>query len=536
MALTRIPYRNTGYYSSLICDLIEGHPALESLVSGPVRLEEFEKQIAVKKKHYSLSTRETLVKALRAQYQGISSTKKVDAQLSLLAKETTFTVTTGHQLNLFTGPLYFFYKIISTIKLCKQLKQKYPQFDFVPFYWMATEDHDFEEISYFFFQGKKLQWNEQSQGPVGRLSLASLGPLLDIFEKLLGNSDRAKEIKAIIQKTYRTAANLAEATQKLVHHFFGEEGLVILDADRKELKACFVSQIKNDLEHHYCKVAVEGIIEKIQANYSDQYAPQVNPREINLFYLTDKLRERIVKTPTAYATTESNTTFTKEALWAEVENHPERFSPNVLMRPLYQEVILPNLCYIGGGGEIAYWLELKAFFKKEAVPFPLLLLRNSAVLATQKTVRKIKQLDLDKEELFLNRTTLINKKIRQISNIDLDLQFLKEKLEEQFEYLERLVQSTDPSFEGTVKAQKKKQFNGIDALEKRLLNAQKKKLVDHVQRLTLLHEMLFPNNSLQERQSNFFEFYLSHGEDLVPLLFEQLDPLKLEFSWIQLPE
>ena len=536
MALTRIPYRNTGYYSSLICDLIEGHPALESLVSGPVRLEEFEKQIAVKQKHYSLSTRETLVKALRAQYQGISSTKKVDAQLSLLAKETTFTVTTGHQLNLFTGPLYFFYKIISTIKLCKQLKQKYPQFDFVPFYWMATEDHDFEEISYFFFQGKKLPWNEQSQGPVGRLSLASLGPLLDIFEKLLGNSDRAKEIKAIIQKTYRTAANLAEATQKLVHHFFGEEGLVILDADRKELKACFVSQIKNDLEHHYCKVAVEGIIEKIQANYSDQYAPQVNPREINLFYLTDKLRERIVKTPTAYATTESNTTFTKEALWAEVENHPERFSPNVLMRPLYQEVILPNLCYIGGGGEIAYWLELKAFFKKEAVPLPLLLLRNSAVLATQKTVRKIKQLDLDKEELFLNRTTLINKKIRQISNIDLDLQFLKEKLEEQFEYLERLVQSTDPSFEGTVKAQKKKQFNGIDALEKRLLNAQKKKLVDHVQRLTLLHEMLFPNNSLQERQSNFFEFYLSHGEDLVPLLFEQLDPLKLEFSWIQLPE
>ena len=536
MALTRIPYRNTGYFSSLICDLIEGHPALESLVSGTVRLEEFEKQIAVKQKHYALSTRETLVKALRAQYQGISSTKKVDAQLSLFAKETTFTVTTGHQLNLFTGPLYFFYKIISTIKLCKQLKQKYPQFDFVPLYWMATEDHDFEEISYFFFQGKKLQWNEQSQGPVGRLSLASLGPLLDIFEKLLGDSDRAKEIKAIIQKTYRTAANLGEATQKLVHHFFGEEGLVILDADRKDLKACFVSQIKNDLEHNHCKVAVEGTIEKIQANYSDQYAPQVNPREINLFYLTDKLRERIVKTPTAYATTESNTTFTKEALWSEVENHPERFSPNVLMRPLYQEVILPNLCYIGGGGEIAYWLELKAFFKKEAVPFPLLLLRNSAVLATQKTVRKIKQLDLDKEELFLNRTALINKKIRQISNIDLDLQFLKEKLEEQFEYLERLVQSTDPSFEGTVKAQKQKQFNGIAALEKRLLNAQKKKLVDHVQRLTLLHEMLFPNNSLQERQSNFFEFYLSHGENLVPLLFEQLDPLKLEFSWIQLPE
>ena len=536
MALTRIPYRNTGYFSSLICDLIEGHPALGALVSGPVRLAEFEKQIKAKQKQYPLSTRKTLVKALSLQYQDLSSTKKVEAQLSLLAKDSTFTVTTGHQLNLFTGPLYFFYKIISTIKLCKQLKQKYPKFDFVPVYWMATEDHDFEEISYFFFQGKKIQWNEQSQGPVGRLSLASLSPLLDVFEKLLGDSDRAKEIKAIMQSTYRTAANLAEATQKLVHHFFGEEGLVIIDPDRKDLKARFIPQIKNDLEHHHCKAAVGKTIAKIKASYSDQYTPQVNPREINLFYITDELRERIVKTATAYTTIETNTTFTKEALWEEVENHPERFSPNVLMRPLYQEVILPNLCYIGGGGEIAYWLELKEYFKKEGLPFPLLLLRNSAVLTTQKTVEKIKQLDLEKEELFLKRTALINKKVRQISNIDLDLQFLKEKLQEQFDYLESLVQSTDPSFEGTVKAQKKKQFNGIDALEKRLLNAQKKKLVDHVQRLTLLHETLFPNNSLQERQSNFFEFYLSHGEDLLDLLFEQLDPLKLEFSWIQLPE
>ena len=321
-----------------------------------------------------------------------------------------------------------------------------------------------------------------------------------------------------------------------MHYFFGEEGLVILDADRKDLKSCFVPHIKNDLEQHHCKVAVDKTISKIKTSYSQQYSPQVNPREVNLFYITDTLRERIVKTAKAYTTTETNTTFTKESLWEEIESHPERFSPNVLMRPLYQEVILPNLCYIGGGGEIGYWLELKEYFKKEKVPFPLLLLRNSAVLTTQKTAGKIKRLDLKKEELFLKRTALINKKVRQISNIDLDLQFLKEKLEEQFDYLEALVQSTDPSFEGTVKAQKKKQFNGIDTLEKRLLNAQKKKLVDHVQRLTLLHETLFPNNSLQERQSNFFEFYLSHGEDLLRQLFEQLDPLQLEFSWIQLEE
>ncbi len=536
MASTRIPFRNTGYFSPLICDLIEGHPALDALIARPVELAGFELQIAEKQKHYAPDKRQALVKALRNQYKTVNRKETVEKQITRLEKATTFTVTTGHQLNLFTGPLYFFYKIISTINLCKQLKKQYPYYDFVPVYWMATEDHDFEEIAYFHFQGRKLQWNQESKGPVGRLTLTSLAPLLDLFEKSIGETDRAQTVKKLIQATYRSAATLAEATHKLVHHFFGEEGLIILDADRRALKACFVPQIKNELVHGHCQASVEKTIANIQEKYNAGYNPQVNPREINLFYLTDELRERIVKTPTGFATTETNTTFTQEALLNEVAQQPERFSPNVLMRPLYQEVILPNLCYIGGGGELAYWLQLKAYFERESVPFPMLLLRNSAVLASEKTAGKITRLNLKKEELFLKRNALINKKIRQISNIDLDLQFLKEKLEEQFDHLEKLVAETDPSFEGTVKAQKQKQFNGIDALEKRLLNAQKKKLVDHVQRLTLLHETVFPNNSLQERHANFFSFYLSHGDALLPLLFEQLDPLVTEFSWIQLPE
>ena len=205
------------------------------------------------------------------------------------------------------------------------------------------------------------------------------------------------------------------------------------------------------------------------------------------------------------------------------------------MRPLYQEVILPNLCYIGGGGEIAYWLQLKNYFERENIAFPLLLLRNSALLISAKNTKKLNRLGLDFESVFLKRTPLINKKIRAISNIDLDLQPLKDKLTKQFDYLESLVEATDPSFEGTVKAQKQKQFKGIDQLEKRLLNAQKKKLVDHVERLSTLHEALFPQESLQERHANFFEFYLEYGADLLPQLFDQLDPLQLEFSCIELP-
>ena len=535
MALTRIPYRNTGYFSTLICDLVDRHPTLAGFQTNAVDLAAFETQIATKANQFPVANRAGLVSVLKEQYRQLPDTAPVLENVDLLALPNTFTVTTGHQLNLFTGPLYFIYKIISTIKLCHQLKEKYPKHNFVPVYWMATEDHDFEEISFFHFKGKKIKWTQESNGAVGRLSLEALAPLLTLFEQSLGENKNATQIKEWIELSYRSSKNLGEATLRLVHQLFAAYGLVILDADEHALKANFIPHIKNELTVGNCHDAVNQSIETFKANYNSAYNPQVNPREINLFYLTDQGRERIVKTLTGFALADSNTSFTKGDLMKEVEEFPERFSPNVLMRPLYQEVILPNLCYIGGGGEIAYWLQLKNYFERENITFPLLLLRNSALLISEKNSKKLSRLGLDFESVFLKRTPLINKKIREISNIDLDLQSLKDKLTDQFDYLESLVKATDPSFEGTVKAQKQKQFKGIDRLEKRLLNAQKKKLVDQVERLSTLHEALFPQESLQERHANFFEFYLEYGAELMPQLFDQIDPLQLEFSCIELP-
>jgi uncharacterized protein YllA (UPF0747 family) len=216
-----------------------------------------------------------------------------------------------------------------------------------------------------------------------------------------------------------------------------------------------------------------------------------------------------------------------------VEQSPEKFSPNVLMRPLYQEVILPNIAYVGGGGELAYWLELKSFFDAQKVAFPFLILRNSAVVISKKNIHKISKFKLELKDLFLKRNALINKKVRQISNIDLDLSSFKKLLEEQFEYLESLIQKTDASFKGAVNAQKAKQFKGIDRLEQRLLKAQKLKLKDQIERLVLLQEQLFPGGQLQERVENFSDFYLQHGGEFIDFLMETFEPLSAEFSVIE---
>ena len=256
------------------------------------------------------------------------------------------------------------------------------------------------------------------------------------------------------------------------------------------------------------------------------YKVQVNPREINLFYITDGIRERIIEKEGRYFVNNTTIEWSQQEIISHLAEAPERFSPNVMMRPLYQEVILPNLCYIGGGGELAYWLELKAYFEEVKIPFPMLLLRNSVLIQTQKQAEKISKLNITNDELFLKQHELINRKVRKISNINIDFSTQKTHLKEQFTAMYELATQTDKTFFNAVKAQEVKQLKGLNNLEKRLLKAQKRKLKDHVQRVTVIQNELFPNHSLQERSKNFSELYLEYGENLIPTLLEHLEPLK----------
>jgi bacillithiol biosynthesis cysteine-adding enzyme BshC len=254
-----------------------------------------------------------------------------------------------------------------------------------------------------------------------------------------------------------------------------------------------------------------------------------------LFYLEDNLRERIIFENGKYKVNNSKIEFSENEILTLLENHPEKFSPNVIMRPLYQEVILPNLCYIGGGGEIAYWLELKTFFDAVKVTFPILLLRNSALLTTEKQTKKIAKLGLTCGDLFLKQDVLKNDCIKKLSEISIDFTVQKEHLQKQFEGLYQIANQTDKSFIGAVKAQETKQLKGLENLEKRLLKAQKRKYSEELERIIDLQNELFPNQSLQERQANFSEFYLENGTDLIPLLLKKLQPLENNFDIIMLP-
>ncbi|HMI06290.1 MAG TPA: bacillithiol biosynthesis cysteine-adding enzyme BshC [Flavobacterium sp.] len=520
-----ISFQDSGYFTPIMNDYLDRKPNLQPLYNRFPTLENFGAQLAEKQGNFNDDYRKTLVAVLRKQYGNLKVSALTLQNIASIENTNTFTITTGHQLNLYTGPLYFLYKIISAVNLAGELKSKYPDRNFVPVYWMATEDHDFEEINYFNFKGKKFRWNRETSGPVGRLSTEGLSDVFEVFALEIGSGNNASTIRALFEAAYLKHENLADATRFLANALFADYGLVILDADNADLKREFIPYMKQELLEQTSNKKVLETIEKM-----GDYNIQVNPREINLFYIGDNLRERIVLADGGFQVNNTQIKFTESEMVSELEAHPEKFSPNVIMRPLYQEVILPNLCYIGGGGELAYWLELKSSFDAVGVAFPILLLRNSVLLATEKQAKKADRLGLSWKDLFSKQEDLANRKIKGLSEFPIDFTPQKTLLRKQFDDLHNIAAQTDKSFAGAVKAQEAKQIKGLENLEKRLLKAQKRKHADELERIADLQNELFPNNSLQERQANFSEFYLENGNALIGELFKTLKPLESEFN------
>ncbi|MFC2109643.1 bacillithiol biosynthesis cysteine-adding enzyme BshC [Bacteroidota bacterium] len=530
MQHTQIPFQKTGYISKLICDYVNRNPKLDKLYGEFPDFKGFEKQILKKEKQFSVESRKVLVASLNNQFSGVKTSKATQKNINSLSLKNTFSVVTGHQLNLFTGPLYFIYKIVSVINLAKKLKTKFPQNNFVPVYWMATEDHDFEEINHFFVKNSKFEWNVESSGAVGIHNTEGLETVFEGFSEEIGTNVHATYLKELFKKGYLEHNNLTDATRYIVNELFGEQGLIIIDGDDKNLKQLFTPYVEKEL---FNNVAINNL-ETTNAFLEENYKVQVNPRSINMFYIKDGLRERIVFEDDVFKINNTTIVFSKEEILEELKINPEYFSPNVIMRPLYQEVVLPNLCYIGGGGEIAYWLQLKEMFETVKVAFPILLVRNSVLLVNKKQVQKIHKLNLTIQELFLKQEALIDQKTRELSELTIDFSSQKEKLMKLFSDLKPLIIKTDKTFEGALLAQEKKQLKGFQNLEKRLLKAEKRNLEDRLKRIVKIQNALFPRKGLQERNVNFAEFYVEYGPKLISNLLKELDPLNLQFSVIEL--
>ena len=523
MPSQRIPYTEVPQFSSRDVAYATADERLRPFYKYPVEITAFEQLFSDKSQ--GAIDRELLAEQLLAQYRELGIKDAPTEQIEALGSKHGFSLITAHQPSLFTGPLYFIHKICSAINLAQTLNKTYPDRTIVPVFITGGEDHDFEEINHLHLFGKTLSWEQEQRGAVGKLPTSSLAPVLEELDQLLGDRETARTIFQRIQTHYTEQATYGQATVAFVHELFKDYGLVVADMSRPAFKQAFIPVIKKEIFEQPSQALVEQAQQQLEAL---GFSAQAHAREINFFYLQEGRRDRIVKAEDAdhYQVLDTVLSFTAEELEREIDQHPERFSPNVVMRPLFQESIFPNLAYIGGGGELAYWLERQEQFAAFGVNFPMLIRRNSVVWIDKGSQKKLSKLELSFTDLLDEADIIIRKYVEDRSENELSLATELQQLEQIFDSIATKAKEIDPTLSKAVQAEYTRQAKAIENFEGRLRRTEKQRFDTALNQIRGLKDKFFPNNGLQERYDNFLGIYLQEGDEMFKRLIEELDPLQ----------
>ena len=520
---TQLPYSATGYFSRIITDYLEQTGNLSSFYAHPVSPEGF--RAAIEERTHTPTQRKVLVDALSEQYAAVDAIPKVSENIRRLGDDNSFTVCTAHQPAIFSGHLYFIYKILHTIRLAEWLREQHPDKFFIPVFFMGSEDADLDELGHIYLGEEKLVWETKQTGSVGRMNTRGLDKLIYRIEGELSVQPYGGLLLQLVKKAYLESPDIQTATFRLLHQLFGEYGLVVLIADKPEFKQQMLTVFEDDLFNQ----GPSAIVDKTIARLSEQYKVQANPRSINLFYLKGDMRNRIERAGELFTVVDSPLRFTEQELRDELHRYPERFSPNVILRGLFQETILPNLAFIGGGGETAYWLEFKDLFDHYRIPFPVLVLRNSFMLVQRTWMERLENAGFGLPDLFRDSDDLINDLVKRESDHTLSLEGEIAAANDYYEALKARTRPVDPTLEQHIAALQVRALEPIRSLEKKLLKAEKRKFGEQQRQLNALKTALFPHDSLQERIENFMPWYAAYGPAFIRELHRHSPVLAQEF-------
>ncbi|MEI6311740.1 MAG: bacillithiol biosynthesis cysteine-adding enzyme BshC [Bacteroidota bacterium] len=525
MRIEKISYKNTHLFSKLLLDYMYEPEKIDSLYSYKSSIDQI--SAAIDGKSFTEAQRNLLVNTLLQQDASISINTR--NQIELLNDSKTFTICTAHQPLLMGGPVYFIHKIASCIQLSRIAKKQYPDYNFVPIYWIGSEDHDIEEVNHLHLFNKKIEWQSPKGGPVGKKILdQQISALKSVVNEYLGQSQHALELNTIIEKAYQEGTDLTNATRKLVYALFEKEGIVVLDQNDRAFKHQMIDVFQKEIEENASSKQIASTLTFLENNY----AIQASPREINLFYLTDTLRERIIESEGNYKINNTDLVFSKEELLKMIEVTPEKFSPNVILRPLYQETILPNLAFVGGAGEIAYWLQLKNIFTANHIAFPMLVMRDMALYIDEKTWNRFIQKGFSAEDIFKPIHELEKIFISKNHATEHIFQHQKDKIIEEYDSIAEKMNELDKTLLATVQAEKQKILNSISMLEAKTYKAFKKKSDEDIAQIHKAKGKLYPNDILQERYDNFMMYYLQFGKEYIPMLIEEMNAWEMELKLV----
>ncbi len=523
MKVFEVEYDRLTSWSHTDLAYLKHDPALAPFVAYPPTLQGFSEAVEVRKQFPV--DRALWVKVLKKQYAKLGYNLPIEEQV--LLSENTYSIHTAHQPTLLTGPLFHVYKIASTIHLARQLTHVHPEQPIVPVFIVGGEDHDWAEINHVYLFGKKMEWERTAGGPGGRLSTEGLDRVLEQVKEVLKNTPHGNELLVLLETALQKSTTYGEFHQALLIALFGHHGLVVFNMDDVELKRAFIPVMEKELRSQF---SLQTVARTQAALEQAGFKPQSYCRPINLFYLSPGSRERIDSTDGGFVLAEQKKEFSLEEIVAELHAHPERFSPNVILRPLYQEFILPGIAYVGGGGELAYWLERKAQFKEAGVHFPVLLRRNSLLTIDGATASQMEKADLLWEDLLDEYHVIVKNFLIRQHGDHLTYEQEEKSLQDVYAALVKKAEKVDPTLAKSILAEESKQLKWLEQLGARILRAEKQQQETHLKRIQKLKEKLFPDGKLQERHDNFLPFYASLGPSFITALIEVCDPLEERFK------
>ena len=484
---------------------------------------------AIKKRTQFPVDRPLLLASLKKQYERIGAVLPVDDHVIL--DENTFTITCAHQPSLITGPLYHIYKIASVVNLAGQLKEIHPDKAFIPVFIVGGEDHDWEEINHLHLFGRKIEWQREAGGSCGRLSTDGLEEVIREVSELFTNAPQGDAIREMLNGILDRADNYGSFHQSLIQRLFGEHGLIVLNMDDADLKRAFIPIMEKEIKEQFSFPLVSETQKQLA---KIGFKPQAFCREINLFHMSPGVRERLDKDGDSFIRVDSNERYTKEELLDELRAHPERFSPNVILRPLYQEMILPNIAFVGGGGEIAYWLERKSQFEAAGVFLPILVRRNSFFIIDHATKQGMEKTGLGWEDFMQDYDTIVKHYLSEHSKAELEVNVELDMLKAAYQSLEEKADVIDPTLSKAIQAEEAKHLRQFEQLGSRLLRAEKQQHETALKRIQKVKDKLFPEDGLQERYENFMPYYSMLGDEFITSIIAISDPLESRLTILSL--
>lgn len=519
-------------FSSLFLDYVNDFPKLQDFYNGNFRSDNDWKSVIQKVIERPLD-RSSIAQILTNQNRNFHCGVRTLANIDSLLNDNTVAVVTGQQVGLFTGPLYTIYKTLTALKLVEKLSKRFPEYNFVPIFWLEGEDHDYEEVNSinlinagndvatFEYQlgGNKP---EKNLGAVGTLEFnETIDSLFQNIEQALVQTEFKPKVLELFKTAYQKGMTFNRAFVHLMNVLLEDSGLVFLDPHDKEIKKLLAPLFKRELAEtpKFCQCVIDQ-----SAGIEKNYHAQIKPKSLNLFLFHNEGRFLLEPKPDGYGLKGTRQHLTKEQVQDYVTNSPELFSPNVVLRPLCQDWLLPTVAYVAGPSEVAYFGQLKSLYQEVQIPMPIIYPRASITIVEEKVEKVLNRFSLPLTEFFRDIEIIKEKVASQISDVNLEELFggTLATLHETLDAMQPAFQSIDPTLLGALENANKKIISSIEGLKEKTVAAQKRQHEVSLRQIDKTANHVFPLTNFQERELNVLYFLNKYGLEFLRWLYGEL--------------